>query len=288
MTEPKPDDGRRTLVAVIVALTAASLVFRLLVFRGLEHTSLVFIGIPALLALALAAVHPRTSVGTTFKTTALALLLSGIVLGEAAVCVLMAAPLFFAIAALISWLDRKGARRLAIVVVVPLSLEGVVPRFALPREEVVTVTRIVAGDRRAVRAALESPMTFDRSLPLFFRLGYPVPGTTAGTGLAVGDRRSVEFLHGGHHPGTLVLEVAHAAEDSVAFTAVSDDSYITHWLSWRAAEVHWRESGQGKTEVTWTLKYRRRLDPAWYFKPLERYGVRLAAGYLIETLATPR
>jgi hypothetical protein len=40
--------------------------------------------------------------------------------------------------------------------------------------------------------------------------------------------------------------------------------------------------------VTWTLRYRRRLDPAWYFVPLERYGARLAAGYLIETLATPR
>jgi hypothetical protein len=30
------------------------------------------------------------------------------------------------------------------------------------------------------------------------------------------------------------------------------------------------------------------LDPAWYFAPLERYGARLAAGYLVETLATPR
>ena len=39
--------------------------------------------------------------------------------------------------------------------------------------------------------------------------------------------------------------------------------------------------------MTWTLSYRRRLDPAWYFAPLERYGVGLAAGYLIETLATP-
>jgi hypothetical protein len=60
-----------------------------------------------------------------------------------------------------------------------------------------------------------------------------------------------------------------------------------HWLSWRSAEVRWR-AVPGGTEVRWTLRYRRRLDPAWYFAPLERYGVRLAAGYLIETLATPR
>jgi hypothetical protein len=72
------------------------------------------------------------------------------------------------------------------------------------------------------------------------------------------------------------------------FSPIADDSYITHWLSWRSAEVQWAEMAPGQTRVTWTLRYQRRLDPAWYFAPLERYGVRLAAGYLIETLATPR
>jgi hypothetical protein len=41
------------------------------------------------------------------------------------------------------------------------------------------------------------------------------------------------------------------------------------------------------TRVTWTLRYRRGLDPAWYFGPWERYAVRLAAAYLIESVATP-
>ena len=40
--------------------------------------------------------------------------------------------------------------------------------------------------------------------------------------------------------------------------------------------------------MRWTLRYRRLLDPAWYFGPWERYAVRLAAGYLIDTVATPR
>jgi hypothetical protein len=35
------------------------------------------------------------------------------------------------------------------------------------------------------------------------------------------------------------------------------------------------------------LEYRRRLDPAWYFAPLERYGARLAASHLIDALAAP-
>ena len=45
-------------------------------------------------------------------------------------------------------------------------------------------------------------------------------------------------------------------------------------------------AGRG-SRVSWSLRYRRELDPAWYFGPWERYGVGLAAGYLIDNLAAP-
>jgi hypothetical protein len=70
---------------------------------------------------------------------------------------------------------------------------------------------------------------------------------------------------------------------------VSDESKVAHWLDWEYADVRWRpvDGNSGFTEVEWTLGYRRLLDPAWYFRPWERYAVRLAAGYLIQTNATP-
>jgi hypothetical protein len=74
----------------------------------------------------------------------------------------------------------------------------------------------------------------------------------------------------------------------VTFTTESDTSHIVHWLSWRESHVAWRPAGAGRTEVTWTLLYDRELDPAWYFGPFERYAVRLATGYLLDTLATPQ
>jgi hypothetical protein len=295
--------ARRTLIAAIVAVTFASIAYRLLISTRLQHSSLVFIGIPALLALALTAVQPRTTAGTIHKSIALGLCMSGIMFGEAFVCIVMASPLFFLVGGIVAWLRRgepsleasggleaaeTGAKwkRLGIVMLLPLSLEGVVPYFELPRDETVTVSRVVSASADEVRSSLAAPMRFDRALPAFFKLGFPTPGTTSGAGLAVGDRRSVEFLHGGHHPGTLVLEITSSAPSAIVFSAIADDSYITHWLSWRSAEVSWQELESG-TKVTWTLRYRRRLDPAWYFAPLERYGVRLAATYLIQTLATP-
>jgi hypothetical protein len=292
---PSGQSARRTMVAVIVALTGASIGYRLLAMTKLEHTSLVFIGIPALLALLLVSVQPRTAKGTIHKTIALGLCLSSVLFGEAMVCILMAAPLFFAVGRIMAWGAKDGleghenhvdARKLGLFLLIPVSLEGVIPRYELPREHSVTVTRVVAGTPAEVRASLAAPMAFDAQLPLFFRLGYPVPGTVSGSGLAPGDLRDIQFRHG-HHPGTLRLAVASSGDRGVVFSAVSDDSYITHWLTWRRAEVSWRAVSEGKTEVTWSLHYWRRLDPSWYFGPLERYGVSLAAEYLLETLATP-
>ena len=51
--------------------------------------------------------------------------------------------------------------------------------------------------------------------------------------------------------------------------------------------VSWCPIDARHTEVVWSLHYRRDLDPAWYFGPWERYGVGLAADYLIQNLATP-
>jgi hypothetical protein len=62
---------------------------------------------------------------------------------------------------------------------------------------------------------------------------------------------------------------------------------MTHFLRWREIDVTWAPVDSVTTRVTWTVRYERGLDPAWYFGPMERYAVRLAAGYLIDSVATP-
>jgi hypothetical protein len=298
-TKQDPRKQRNALLALVMGIAAASLLFRLATGIGMQHTSLVFMGVPAVLAVAVGMTpHPGTARGTILRATTLALLLAGVALGEAFVCLLMASPLIYLVAILVGvfvdWSDRQAERRrgfahaplLALTVMAIPAMEGVVPRFELPREAEVTATRIVPAAPEEVERALAAPMRFDRPLPRFLRLGFPTPGATEGAGLRVGDRRAVELRHG-HHPGTLAMEVRESALGRVRFAPVGDDSYIVHWLSWRSAEVRWR-AVPGGTEVRWTLRYRRRLDPAWYFGPLERYGVGVAAGYLVDALATPR
>jgi len=68
---------------------------------------------------------------------------------------------------------------------------------------------------------------------------------------------------------------------------VSDSSKVAHWLDWKSSEVDWTAVDAEHTRVNWTLHFERRLDPAWYFRPWERYATHLAAEYLIRVNATP-
>jgi hypothetical protein len=298
----KPLSARqRRLIVVIIALAAASTAFHLLATTGFRHTAAVFIGIPTLLAILVArSGPPATGTGVVMRVITLALLLSSIVFAEGMVCILLAAPIFYLVGFLVTEMIiaiRDGIRglrgrtfMLLGLIILPTGFEGTIPGVEWSREEAVTVSRIVSGTPAEVGAALASRPGFAPALPPFLRLGFPVPVATDGSGLAIGDTRTIVFAHshGGHvERGTLSFRVAERDSQFVRFAPAGDDSYITHWLAWRSSEVRWRAVTPQTTRVEWTLRYRRRLDPAWYFAPLERYGVGVAGGYLIESLATP-
>ncbi len=294
--EPSPN---RAAVGVILAVAAVSVGFRLLKAQHLEHTSLLFIGIPTLLAIVMVAfVGPaKTTTGLILKATTIALLVSGILLGEGFICIVMASPLFMLVGVIIGriaesdyWRHTRRGRQILPAIALPVlliaSMEGVVPGFNFARDASVTVTRVVPMSADSVAASLARTPRFDAPLPLFFRMRFPRPVQMTGGGLAVGDERTILFSHAGHHPGTLTMRVAHSSPGAVSFDAVSDDSYIRHWLTWEGADVTWSAIDATHARVTWTLRYRRTLDPAWYFAPWEHYGAWLTAGYLITTAAT--
>ena len=296
---PPPDpETYRTAVGIILAVAVVSVLFRILKLGHLEHTSLVFIGIPTVLAIATVRFvpRPRSVTGVILKAITIALLVSGILLGEGFICIVMASPLFILVGVIIGKIaesnywkyTRRGRRVLSVSILSMLSvasLEGVFPGFAFSREESVTVTRVIDRSASDVAASLARTPRFEAPLPLFFRMRFPHPARAEGAGLEVGDTRAVLFTHAGHRPGTLTMRVSSSVPGAVTFTAVSDDSYIKHWLTWEGADVAWSPVDATHTRVNWTVRYRRTLDPAWYFKPWERYGARLAAGYLITTVA---
>ncbi len=287
--------ARWNLVFIILAVSFASVLYRVIASKKLEQTALLFIGIPTALAVLVAATpKARTVTGAILKAMTIALLMAAPLLGEGFICILMAAPLFFVVGIVVGKLidvSRRASRGittgLLLLAFLPMSFEGTSDRLSFPREEVVTAEVVVAAPAAEVERALARPLRLEESLPPFLRLGFPRPVAAHGSGLKVGDRRTIHFAGGEGHPGDLLLEVAEARPGFARFRFVSDHSKIAHWLTWQSSDVYWSAIDANHTQVVWTLGYRRDLDPAWYFGPWERYGVGLAAEHLIRASATP-
>jgi hypothetical protein len=284
-----------SLVGITLALAVAAVLYRVLVLGRLEQTAGLFIGLPTVIAIILALTPRAKSVtGLILRGTTIALLLSGPLLGEGFICILMAAPLFYLVGAVVGLIidnQRKKSQRLYAVVLLPLllsSLEGTTPALTFPKRERVTVTKSIAMSAAALEEALAHPPRFAGPMPRFLRLRFPLPVESRGEGLTNGAPRVIHFAGGEGKPGDLTLRVADRGPGAVTFETVSDKSKVAHWLTWRASRVTWRPLRGDRTEVTWTIVYDRELAPAWYFGPWEHYATRLAADYLIDSVAAAR
>ena len=77
--------------------------YQLIVAHSLQQTAALFVGIPALLAIVVVfMVSPRSATGVACKAVTVGLLVSLLFLGEGMLCVVMSAPLFYAVAVAIA------------------------------------------------------------------------------------------------------------------------------------------------------------------------------------------
>ncbi|MEA2642451.1 MAG: hypothetical protein QOF51_3845 [Chloroflexota bacterium] len=285
------------LVGLIVSLAAGMVGYQLAHYARIDQTAALFIGLPTLLAIALT-LAPRagSATGMIMKGLTIALLMSGPVLKEGFICILMASPLIYLVGAIVGKSldadkrrEEEGGTRLYSFILIPLllaSMEGVTPALMLPTAMTVQADRSVTASPEAVEAKLASTPDFSRPLPAFLQMKFPQPVDGEGGGLVVGDRRTIHYA-GKAAPRELVFVVAERSPGYVRFHALSDNTKISEWLAWQDAEVRWQATPGGSTAIQWTLHFERRLSPGWYFGPLESYGATEAAGYLIDSLATP-
>ena len=295
VVSPEPPDlpPRQVSPYVWLCLAAgiASVLYRVLVLGQKEQTALMFIGLPTAIAMLITFLPRSTSAtGMIMKGISLFLLLLGILFIEGFICILMAAPFFYAVGFIVGiFADKARAQRefekrfrvVVLPVLLLMSLEGITGALSFPRDEVVTVSREVSLSPAAARERLaRGPQFVISELPAFLKLGFPAPHRIVGSGLETGDKWLIHFAGGEGKPGDLSAQVIESGPTHLRVVRVSDTSHIAHWLDWKDAEWAIEPSGSG-ARVTLTMRYRRLLDPAWYFKPIERYGVKKAGEYFL-------
>lgn len=284
--------ARRTLAGVLAALFAAMLLYRVLHEGHLEQTALFYVGIPAVIAITVAlTARARSTTGMVMASITVALALAGPVLGEGIVCLVMAAPLFYLVGAMVGLFIDSGRRRdgngrmnlLIAPLLAAAMLEGTAA--SLPRDNEVSVTR--ATGTTDIEQALAAEPRFGPVESPFLALGFPRPLRAEGTGLAVGDTRRIFFtprrslgIGAPLEPRSMTLRVSERSPGRVVFAVVADTT-LARWMDLRRATFDWRSG-----DLKLTLGYRRTFDPGWYFGPLQHYAVSEAAGYLATTFTS--
>jgi len=280
---------------LVLAMVAISILFRLINGAGLEQTSLLFIGLPAILAIWIVRYSdkPKSSYWAVFRAISLFLLIAAVLLGEGVICVLIAAPIFYAVGAMIVFIlskinkDREdtddpldsGMFALGFFLILMVSgLYGDVQQKPLQE---VTVVKSVSAEVDLNALGKEVDLLDD--LPSFFDLGFPMPISMDGVGVAPGDSRKIHFKSTTKGVGVLHLEIVERTNEKIVFKTISDGSHIKHWLSWDTVTVSLDKLPNGQTQIKWTTSFQCELGPAWYFVPIERYAVQLSSMHLVNT-----
>jgi hypothetical protein len=284
------------VISLTVAFTIGGVLYHLLMKDEMGHSALMFLGIPAVLAIVLALTPKAKSVtGGILKGITLALLIIAPLLGEGYLCILMASPLFYVVGigvgAIVDYRRRGRNATLSCLalVLLPMSLEGVIPALTFNRTQTVEVSQVVNAPADAVEHQLALSPDITTELPAPLRIGFPRPLAATGEGLEIGAMRTIHFAGAeGDPPGDLTMRVAAREPGFIRFQTVSDTSKLTQWIAWDSSEVRWQQIDATHTEVRWRVQFERQLDPAWYFTPLERGAIHEAAKYLIDANATPQ
>ncbi len=291
---------KKYATAGLIGIGITGLTFQLLRYQSLHSSALFYIAIPLLLAYVFINTMPSKShTGKILKGTTIVLLLSGPILQEGFICIVMAAPLFYIvggiIGAVLDYRVRKGKTKIhssfLLSIMLVMSLEGTHPMFTFDRFNTVVVKKVVNASVSEVKSQLNRPIDLGNQVPTYLKL-FPFPSSKDFKGNQVGDVNTLNFIYKKHVffnsvIGDLKYQITSTGKNYIESRVISDHSYVNTYLNWQSSKVSWNKIDSNHTEVVWEIDYERKLDPAWYFGTLEKYTVTLMANTLIKYSATP-
>lgn len=290
---------------VILLIGAAALAVRVLAGFGLDKSALLYVLLPYLLSIVIGLLEFKERPEKWWygyldhaQMSLMVFLASSIVLFEGFICVLMFMPLYFGVMTL-GFLAQAVASRssgdkslklhiVPLLLVAMVSLEGTSEPLSFARENQVSVQYLVDHDVAGIKDNLARDIDLQKPRHWFLDL-FPMPVRIDAGSLAAGDIHTVHtryrrWFFTNTHEGRMLLKIADVQPLEVTTEFLSDDSYFSSYLSMIGTRIVFQPVGAAQTRVTLQIDYQRELDPAWYFQPLQRFGVRKMAAFLVEEI----
>ena len=271
----------------------------------LYQSSLLYIFVPYVISLVITVLRspdPPKSATQRFIShifTSFAILVSlAILLGEGFVCLVLFLPIYF-IVVVITYLsslfreraDKKNKKMHSIVVpflVVIASLEGTSNFLSFSRSETVTLQHTTPISIEQVHLNLAKSFDLNKERHWLIAL-FPMPYHIEAGSLQEGDVHTIytryhRWFYTNTHEGKSELLIEKVAHNRIATRVLSDTTYFSHYLQWLGTDIFLEKTSDGRTEITLEIHYERKLDPAWYFAPLQRFAMSHLGDMVIQEL----
>ena len=285
----------------------AIVLFQILQFGGLHKTAMFYMLMPFSLGLLhILTLPPRKpeSPATRFRDFifwSLALILcTSVILREGFICVLYMLPIYLMMMFLAYWVvfilqksANRGERTFAHVIpalVMMLSFEGTTESLSFERDNSVVFTTVVNSDVNTIRSSFDD--SFDLNLERHWMLEvFPMPHSIDQGPLKLNQIRRVETRYHrwfvtNTHEGAFEMKISQLDDQQLTMNTVGDSTYFSSYLNLRALDISLQPAGPNHTQIRLQIDYERRMDPAWYFGPLQSYAVTKMAELMIRELAS--
>ena len=291
---------------------AASLLMRLVLRSDYGTSAVLYVLVPFVVGLLIYVFTPQPA-GLTkgrraarhIRSSVIVMLASSAILMEGFLCVLFAFPIYLVFAGIVLAVmpppRAKADDRRAIadtfrgswipLLVVAMSVEGVSPSLSFGRDHTVTRKAVVDAGVDAIHAKLAEPIALSESPSRFLSL-FPLPHTVEAGSLNAGDIHTSHFTYRrwpvfNTHEGRMEIELTDVTRERIRTAVIRNDAYFSHYMTVKGTEIALTPLPDGRTEVALSIHYRRDLDPAWYFGPLQKLAMRQSADYLIAQIIAP-
>jgi len=299
---PKP-----VWIRYLLILGAVTLLTRLVLDSRFATTSLFYCLVPYIIGVILYVFVPQPKgwfkvkrIGRHLLATIIVMLASSAILFEGFLCVLFAAPIYilFALLAFAVMPNREDPERfkkadvfkvsfvpLAVLVI---SVEGLTDTTSFPREEAITRTQTLNLTPEQIHANLARPVHLEEGRSKFLSI-FPLPDRVDAPAFAQGQTHTAYFTYRrwgftNVHRGETQLHIKTVEPLLVETEITKNTSYFSNYLTIHGTQIKMTPQADGATAVSLTIRYRRDLDPAWYFGPLQRRAIRESADYLLANI----
>lgn len=314
----------KNFVSILIITVAAAVVMGGLLRSPFGTGPMLYVVVPFIISVVIYFIqHRRREPGINPSLSRHLLLATVVFLGasvlmmEGVICIAMFAPIYYAIVG-ISYSSSKSAawrkqweenqRDLAEkegreydpkkdsmlrVVVLPvilffLATDGMLPQTTFPRDRTATYVTVTDQNIETLKTNMALPLELPRHHNWWLQM-FPGPDRIKAGTLAQGDVHNLHFTYkrwiwSNFQKGEMDVLIAEVGDRHIRTEITKNTSYLSHYMEIKGTDVRFTPLANGQTEVSLTVKYRRLLDPAWYFGPLQQFAADKSAEYLVKKI----